>query len=89
MENDIVLFETKDREVKLSVSVKDDTVWLTQSQMTELFSVDRTVITRHVNNIFKEGELERESNVQKMHIAMQTGRFSFIIWMLSYLSDIV
>ena len=69
MENDIVLFETKDREVKLSVSVKDDTVWLTQSQMTELFSVDRTVITRHVNNIFKEGELERESNVQKMHIA--------------------
>ena len=69
MKNDIVLFETKDREIKLSVSVKDDTVWLTQSQMTELFSVDRTVITRHVNNIFKEGELERESNVQKMHIA--------------------
>ena len=69
MENEIVIFETKDRELKLSVSVKEDTVWLTQAQMTELFSVDRTVITRHVNNIFKEGELERESNVQKMHIA--------------------
>ena len=69
MENEIVIFETKDRELKLSVSVKEDTVWLTQAQMTELFSVDRTVITRHVNNIFREGELERESNVQKMHIA--------------------
>ncbi|MCR5337211.1 MAG: virulence RhuM family protein [Lachnospiraceae bacterium] len=69
MEKDIILFETKDKEIKLSVSVKEDTVWLTQSQMTELFSVDRTVITRHINNIFKEGELERKSNVQKMHIA--------------------
>ncbi len=37
--------------------------------MTELFGVDRTVITRHVNNVFKEGELDKESNVQKMHIA--------------------
>ncbi len=46
-----------------------DTVWLSQAQMTELFNVDRTVITRHVNNIFKEKELIRESNVQKMHIA--------------------
>lgn len=44
-------------------------VWLTQAQMTELFQVDRTVITRHVNNVFKEKELVRESNVQKMHIA--------------------
>ena len=69
MKKDIILFETKDKEIKLSVSVKEDTVWLTQSQMTELFSVDRTVITRHINNIFKEGELERKSNVQKMHIA--------------------
>lgn len=69
MNNEIVLFETKDKEIKLSVPIEEDTVWLTQAQMTELFSVDRTVITRHVNNIFKEGELGRESNVQKLHIA--------------------
>ena len=69
MKNEIVLFETKDKEVKLSVPIEEDTVWLTPAQMTELFSVDRTVITRHVNNIFKEGELGRESNVQKLHIA--------------------
>lgn len=67
--NEIVLFETSDKEVTLSVPMDGDTVWLSQAQMTELFNVDRTVITRHVNNIFKEKELIRKSNVQKMHIA--------------------
>ena len=67
--NEIVLFETSDKEVTLFVPMDGDTVWLSQAQMTELFNVDRTVITRHVNNIFKEKELIRESNVQKMHIA--------------------
>ena len=67
--NEIVLFETSDKEVTLSVPMDGDMVWLSQAQMTELFNVDRTVITRHVNNIFKEKELIRESNVQKMHIA--------------------
>ena len=67
--NEIVLFETSDKEVTLSVPMDGDTVWLSQAQMTELFNVDRTVITRHVNNIFKEKELIPESNVQKMHIA--------------------
>ena len=67
--NELVIFETSDNAIKLEVPVEKETVWLTQAQMTELFDVDRTVITKHVNNIFKEGELERESNVQKMHIA--------------------
>lgn len=66
---EIMIFETKDNEIKLTVPVENETVWLTQAQMTELFQVDRTVITRHVNNVFKENELVRESNVQKMHIA--------------------
>ncbi|MFN2926224.1 RhuM family protein [Lachnospiraceae bacterium YH-ros2228] len=68
-ESEIILFETSDKEVTLSVPMDGDTVWLSQAQMTELFNVDRTVITRHVNNIFKEKELIRERNVQKMHIA--------------------
>ena len=67
--NEIVLFETEDKEIKLNVPIEQETVWLTQAQMTELFSVDRTVITRHVNNVFKENELDKKSNVQKMHIA--------------------
>ena len=69
MQNEIVLFESSDNAVKLEVAVNQETVWLSQNQMTLLFGVDRTVITRHINNIFKEGELEQESNVQKMHIA--------------------
>ena len=69
MNNELVIFETKDNDIKLDVPVDRDTVWLTQAQMTELFKVDRTVITRHVNNVFKEQKLIKESNVQKMHIA--------------------
>ena len=68
MATEIMIFETKDNEIKLTVPVENETVWLTQAQMTELFQVDITVITRHVNNVFKENELIRESNVQKMHI---------------------
>ena len=66
---ELVIFETEDNTIKLEVPVEKETVWLSQSQMTELFGVDRTVITRHVNNVFKEVELIKESNVQKMHIA--------------------
>ena len=67
--NEIVLFTTDDISIEVTVTPEQDTVWLTQSQMTDLFGVDRTVVTRHVNKVFKEGELDRESNVQKMHIA--------------------
>jgi prophage maintenance system killer protein len=67
--NEIVLFETEDHEVKLSVPIDNETVWLTQAQMKELFNVDRTVVTKHINNIFKEDELDEKSNVQILHIA--------------------
>ena len=46
---------------ELKIWEKDETVWLTQAQMSELFAKDRTVITRHINNIFKEEELEQKS----------------------------
>lgn len=75
--NEIVIFETADHEITLSVEMDKDTVWLTQAQMTVLFGVDRTVITRHVNNVFKENEVDRESNVQKMHIANADRPVSF------------
>ena len=68
-EKEIVLFESEDKSVSLSVPFENETVWLNQSQMTQLFSVDRTVITKHVNNIFKEQEVDEKSNVQFLHIA--------------------
>lgn len=66
-ENEIILFENQC--VKLEVNLKDETVWLIQTQMAELFGKDRSVITRHIHNVFKEKELEEKSNVQKMHFA--------------------
>ena len=67
--NKIEIYTDKNNETSIEVSFDGDTVWLSQSQITALFQRDRTVITKHINNIFKEGELEEKSNVQKMHIA--------------------
>lgn len=66
--NEIILYQP-DASVKLEVRLEDDTVWLSQQQMSDLFLRDRTVITRHINNIFREKELEEESNVHFLHIA--------------------
>lgn len=65
----IILYETEDGRTSLEVHLQNDTVWLTQAQMVELFGKERSVITKHISNIFKEKELERESNVHFMHIA--------------------
>ena len=54
----IVLYTTDDGNTQLEVKLEDETVWLTQSQMAELFGRDRSVISRHIKNIFKEGELD-------------------------------
>ncbi|HEY8781184.1 MAG TPA: virulence protein RhuM/Fic/DOC family protein [Mucilaginibacter sp.] len=70
MTNDqIIIYQTPDGKTSIDVKVEADTIWLTQYQLTDLFKRDRTVITKHLNNIFKEGELDEKSNVQKMHIA--------------------
>ena len=67
-ENQIVVYQPNDT-IRLDVRLEDETVWLTQSQMTDLFQRDRTVITRHINNVFEEGELDERSNVHFLHIA--------------------
>lgn len=64
-----MLYEAPDGQIRLDVRLEHDTVWLTQAQMVELFGRDQSVISRHIGNTFKEGELKRESNMQKMHIA--------------------
>lgn len=65
----IIIYQTSEGNTTLDVKLENDTVWLDQYQMAELFGRDRTVITRHINNIFKEGELEEKSNVHFLHIA--------------------
>ncbi len=65
--SDIVIYE--DGNVEINVEFKNDTVWLRQNQISEIFEKDRTVITRHINNILRDKEVDEKSNVQKMHIA--------------------
>ena len=67
--NEIVIFETEDKEVKLPVTVEDETVWLNQNQMIELFGRDQSVISRHIRNAFKEHEVDEKSNMHFLHIA--------------------
>ena len=64
-----LLYKSENGKIKVDVLVEDETVWLTQEQMAKLFGRDRTVITKHISNVFKEGELEEKSNVQNLHIA--------------------
>jgi prophage maintenance system killer protein len=66
---EIIIYQTSKKEIGLKVRLEKDTVWLTQSQIAELFNSDRSVITKHIKNILNSGELVGESNVQKMHIA--------------------
>ena len=62
--NEIVLFETKDQEIRLPVPIEKDTVWLTQDQMSELFATARSSIAYHIGNIFREGELPKDTSVE-------------------------
>lgn len=61
---ELVIFETNDSAVKLEVPVENETVWLTQAQMAELFDTARSSIAYHIGNIFKEEELERNTSVE-------------------------
>lgn len=63
----VVVYRSDDEAVQLDVKLAEETVWLTQQQIAELFQKDRTVVTRHINNIFKEGELDEKSNVHFLH----------------------
>ena len=67
--NEIVIFEADDKSIVLPVAVENETVWLNQSQMMDLFERDQSVISRHIRNVFKEQEVEEESNMHFLHIA--------------------
>lgn len=64
MDDEIVLFETKDNQITLSVPISGETVWLTQDQMSQLFDTARSSIAYHISNIFKENELDKDTSVE-------------------------
>ena len=72
--NEIVFFETEDNQVKLSVTVEDETVWLNRSQLSELFGRDIKTIGKHINNALKEELLEDNSVVAKFATTASDGK---------------
>ncbi|WGF91531.1 virulence RhuM family protein [Aequorivita marisscotiae] len=68
-QNSFILYTTPEGEVRLNVLLENETIWLTQEQMSQLFDRERSVITKHIGNVFSEGELEEKSNVQILHIS--------------------
>lgn len=73
----ILMYQTEDGATHLEVHMDGETVWLSTAQMAELFQRERSVMTKHINNVFEEGELEREGNVQILHIAHSDRPVSF------------
>lgn len=65
MSYEIIKFQNDNVELEVSVSPEEETVWLSKTQMSTLFNRDRTVISRHINNIYKEGELDKKSTCAK------------------------
>ena len=77
MDSEILIYQTEDGQTKIETRFENETVWLTQEQIVLLFQRDQSVISRHINNIFSEGELDKESNMQKMHIAFSDKPVAF------------
>lgn len=63
----IQIYQAENGALEIKLDQKNDTIWLTQSQISFLYGKDRTVITKHINNLFKDSEVDKKSNVQKMH----------------------
>ncbi len=73
MNNQIQLYTSEDGKIALQVSFEQETVWLTQAQMAELFTKDVRTINEHIGNVFSEGELERDPTIRKFRIVRQEG----------------
>ena len=68
-ENKIVIYQAPSGAIEFRGDISHETIWATQAQIVDLFNVDQSVVSRHVNNIFRDGEIDPKSNMQKMHIA--------------------
>ena len=71
---EVIVYEAPDGEVRVDVRLDRETVWLTQAQMSELFGRERSVVTKHVGNAFREGELDPAAVCAKLHILRRTGK---------------
>lgn len=77
IQKELVIFSSKDGQVTLRGDFDRETIWATQAEISHIFGVERSVVTKHIRNIFKDNEVAEESNVQKMHIANSDKPVSF------------
>lgn len=66
--SELVIYEAKEGDIKLDVNLENETVWLSANQMALIFNRDKKVIRKHINNVFNDGELDKENNTQKMRV---------------------
>jgi prophage maintenance system killer protein/prophage antirepressor-like protein len=69
IKQNVVIYQAKNGAIEMRGDVSRETLWATQAQIVELFGVDQSVVSRHIRNVFKDGEVDEKSNMQKMHIA--------------------
>jgi hypothetical protein len=72
--SDFILYTSQDGEVRVDVFVNDETVWLPQKAMQELFDRSKSTVSEHISNVFKEGELEESQVVRKFRTTADEGR---------------
>jgi len=72
--SEIILYRTQDGQIKIDVLLEDETVWLTQNQLSELFQTDRTSIVKHIKNIYESGELSETATCAKIAQVQQEGK---------------
>ena len=73
-DSSLLLYQTEDGQTKIEVRLQDETVWLSQAQLCELFDKDKRTISEHIQNIFKEGELFEESVIRKFRTTASDGK---------------
>ena len=71
---EIIIYQAEDGQTALEVQLAEETVWLPQKQIASLFETERSVITKHIGNIFRTGELDQIQYVQNLHILPQMAK---------------
>jgi hypothetical protein len=73
MTSEIIIYQNLEGNIKIDVRLEDETVWLTQAQMGQLFGKDKRTVNEHIGNLFQEGELDKRSTVRKFRIVQTEG----------------
>ena len=70
LDNEIAIYQSASGEIQIKLDSQNETIWITQAQIVQVFGIDQSVVSRHIKNIFKDQEIDQNSNMQKMHNAI-------------------